>query len=59
MTRTILVAQSIEYVDMVIRESAKTSEKLVDLKGRLMKRNAVENLRFDDLKNGRSVVKKQ
>jgi len=55
----VLVSQSIEHVQMVIKESAKNGERLVDLKERLITRNTKEQLLFDQLKNGKKKTEEE
>ena len=54
----VLVSQSIEHVQMVIKESVKNSERLVNLKERLIQRNTKEQIQFDQMKNGNGKKKK-
>lgn len=44
------ITESMSQMHDVIRESARNSEKLVELKERLIKRNAVENEHYLDMK---------
>jgi len=44
------ITESITHVQAVIRESARNGERLVELKERLMKRNAREDYRMNELK---------
>jgi hypothetical protein len=49
------ITESMNQMHEVIKESARNSEKLVELKERLIKRNAVENEHFISMKlNGRN-----
>ena len=48
-----IVSESIQHIQMVIKESAKNGERLVNLKERLMTRNTKEQLLFDQLKNSK------
>ena len=50
MTSTVLVSQSIERMESVIRESAKNGERLIELKERQMKANAEKSYQFAELK---------
>ena len=54
MTHDVLVAESLDQVEAVLRESVKNGERLVELKERLVRRNAEETLRFSILKNGKN-----
>ena len=54
MTNRVLVVESLEQVESVLRESVNIGERLVELKERLVRRNAEERLRFDMLKSEHS-----
>lgn len=53
MTSPVLVSQSIERMESVIRESAKNGERLIELKERQMKANAERSYQFSQLRRKR------
>lgn len=50
MTKTILLSESIDSIQEIIKESARNSERLIELKGRLIRRNAKADMEFMALK---------
>lgn len=49
----VLVEERIGLMDAIIRESVKSTEKLINLKRRLMLNNATRDSELDQLRNGK------
>lgn len=52
----VTIEESMSRVQAVIRESAKNSERLVEIKERLVKRNTREEIRFNRIKEGKALA---
>jgi hypothetical protein len=51
----VTIEESMSRVQAVIRESARNSERLVEIKERLVKRNTREEIRFNRIKEGKTL----